>query len=238
MTVRPTRRVVAVLPLVALVAACGGPQDAAPPAAPGAATAPAASASNATATPAEADAPIPATASPLDALPTAVRQQLDQPFTGDFDAMVKRRADSRRGDVQPHALLHRPRAGARHHLRGAEVVRDRPQHRPEDRQPQGARGAACRCRANQLPPALAKGTVDMVAAMVTVRPELEELAAFSEPTRTDVSQVVVTGPGAPPIATVDDLAGQAVFVRKTSPYSRDAHPPERAAARRAASRPW
>ena len=54
----------------------------------------------------------------------------------------------------------------------------------------------------------------MVAAMVTVRPELEKLAAFSEPTRTNVSQVVVTGPGAPAIATVDDLAGQEVFVRK------------------------
>ena len=58
----------------------------------------------------------------------------------------------------------------------------------------------------------------MVAAMVTVRPELEAIAAFSEPTRTNVSQVVVTGPGAPPIATVDDLAGKEVFVRKASAY--------------------
>jgi hypothetical protein len=72
---------------------------------------------------------------------------------------------------------------------------------------------------DQLYPALAGGKVDMVAAMVTVRPELEKLAAFSEPTRTNVSQVVVTGPGAPPIATVDDLAGQAVFVRKGSAYA-------------------
>ena len=58
----------------------------------------------------------------------------------------------------------------------------------------------------------------MVAAMVTVRPELEKLVAFSEPTRTNVSEVVVTGPGAPPIATVDDLAGQEVFVRNPSAY--------------------
>jgi membrane-bound lytic murein transglycosylase MltF len=71
---------------------------------------------------------------------------------------------------------------------------------------------------NQLYPALASGKIDMVAAMVTVRPELEKLAAFSEPTRTNVSEVVVTGPGAPPIATVDDLAGQDVFVRKGSIY--------------------
>ena len=38
------------------------------------------------------------------------------------------------------------------------------------------------------------------------------------PTRTNVSEVVVTGPGAPPITTVDDLAGQEVFVRKGSIY--------------------
>ena len=46
-----------------------------------------------------------------------------------------------------------------------------------------------------LAPSLLNGKVDMIAAMVTVRPELEAIAAFSEPTRTDVSQVVVTGPG-------------------------------------------
>ena len=81
---------------------------------------------------------------------------------------------------------------------------------------------------DQLYPALSSGKVDMVAAMVTVRPELEKLVAFSEPTRTDVSEVVVTGPGAPPIATVDDLAGQEVFVRKASTYYDSLDQPERA----------
>ncbi len=71
---------------------------------------------------------------------------------------------------------------------------------------------------DQLQAALAGGTIDMVAAMVTVRPELEKLAAFSVPTRTNVNQVVVTGPGAPPLATLDDLAGREVFVRKASAY--------------------
>ena len=91
---------------------------------------------------------------------------------------------------------------------------------------------------DQLYPALTSGKVDMVAAMVTVRPELEKLVAFSEPTRTNVSEVVVTGPGAPPIATVDDLAGQEVFVRKGEPLRREPHHAERAAegARQAADR--
>jgi membrane-bound lytic murein transglycosylase MltF len=71
---------------------------------------------------------------------------------------------------------------------------------------------------DQLGPALTSGKIDMVAAMVTVRPELEKIAAFSTPTRENVNEVVVTGPGAPPIKTVDDLSGQEVFVRKDSVY--------------------
>ena len=58
----------------------------------------------------------------------------------------------------------------------------------------------------------------MVAAMVTVTPEREKLVAFSNPTRTNVNEVVVTGPGGPAIASMDDLAGQEVFVRKSSSY--------------------
>lgn len=71
---------------------------------------------------------------------------------------------------------------------------------------------------DRLYSALRSGKVDMVAAMVTVTPEREKLVAFSDPTRTNVSQVVVTGPDAPPIARVEDLSGQEVFVRKGSIY--------------------
>jgi membrane-bound lytic murein transglycosylase MltF len=72
---------------------------------------------------------------------------------------------------------------------------------------------------DQLYAALTSGKVDLVAAMVTVTPERETLVAFSEPTRTNVNEVVVTGPGAPPLATVDDLSGREVFVRKGGIYS-------------------
>src|SRR5688572_29546262 len=74
---------------------------------------------------------------------------------------------------------------------------------------------------DQLYPALTSGKVDMVAAMLAVTPEREKLVAFSEPTRTNVSEVVVTGPEAPPITSLDDLAGQAVLVRKGSLYHED-----------------
>ncbi len=66
----------------------------------------------------------------------------------------------------------------------------------------------------RLPAALKEGTVDLVMAQVTIRPEVQELADFTNPTRTNVSEVVVTSPSAPPIASVDDLSGKDVYARK------------------------
>jgi membrane-bound lytic murein transglycosylase MltF len=51
-----------------------------------------------------------------------------------------------------------------------------------------------------------------------VTPARQQLVDFTNPTRKDVSEVVVTGPGAPPITSVADLSGQEVFVRRPSSY--------------------
>jgi membrane-bound lytic murein transglycosylase MltF len=67
--------------------------------------------------------------------------------------------------------------------------------------------------------ALTEGRVDLVVAQVTIRPELQALVDFTIPTRTNVSEVVVTGPGAPAIASADDLSGKDVYARKDSKYS-------------------
>jgi membrane-bound lytic murein transglycosylase MltF len=189
---------------LAATTACSGQEKAAPPATTAAA-------------PAVADAPIPDTASPYDALPEAVRLVMDKPFTGDFDTLVDRRAirvgvtfnrthyfidkGQERGLTYESLKLFENDLNADLKTGNLKVhVVIIPMTR------------------NQLYPALASGKIDMVAAMVTVRPELEKLVAFSVPTRTNVNEVVVTGPGAPPIASVDDLAGQEVFVRKGSIY--------------------
>ena len=57
-----------------------------------------------------------------------------------------------------------------------------------------------------------------MAAALTVTPQRRKLVDFSTPTRTDVSEIVVTAPGSAPVATPDDLAGRDVFVRKSSSY--------------------
>lgn len=71
---------------------------------------------------------------------------------------------------------------------------------------------------DQLIPGLLDGRGDIAAAGLTVTPEREKLVDFGPPTFADVSEIAVTGPSSPPLATVDDLAGKTVFVRKSSSY--------------------
>jgi membrane-bound lytic murein transglycosylase MltF len=204
--------------VVALAAACTGKEQAAPTAKEQAApTATTAATSSSDPTPSAPDGPIPDTASPYDALPEVVRVVLDKPFTGDFDEMLKRRL------IRVAVTFNRTHyfidQGQERGLT-AEALKSFESELNTDLKTGKLKVnvVPVPMSRDQLYPALASGKVDMVAAMVTVRPEAEKLVAFSEPTRTNVSEVVVTGPGAPPIATVDDLAGQEVFVRKASIY--------------------
>ena len=64
--------------------------------------------------------------------------------------------------------------------------------------------------------ALVSGKGDVVAAGVTVTPEREKLVDFTTPTMEHVNEIVVTGPGAPPLASLDDLAGKTVAAREKS----------------------
>jgi membrane-bound lytic murein transglycosylase MltF len=67
-------------------------------------------------------------------------------------------------------------------------------------------------------PALLAGYGDIALANLTVTAEREEVVDFADPLLTGVDEIVVTGPGAPALASLDDLAGQEVYVRRTSSY--------------------
>ena len=54
--------------------------------------------------------------------------------------------------------------------------------------------------------ALVEGRVDILAANLTVTPERLKRVDFSPPTLKHVAEIVVTGPAAPEIVTLDDLA--------------------------------
>jgi len=163
------------------------------------------------------EAPLPEPVSPYAAIPEDVQGLINKPFTGDLDAMVKRRV-IRAGVVfnRTHYFIdHGEQRGlAYESLRKFE----------EDLNAELKTGilkvhvAFIPLSRDLLLPALAEGKVDMVAAMLTVTPERQAIVDFTEPTRTQISEAVVVGPGVPPVATPEDLSGREVFVRPSSSY--------------------
>lgn len=71
---------------------------------------------------------------------------------------------------------------------------------------------------DRLLPDLVAGRGDIVAANLTITPERLQSVDFSDPLLKNVKEVVVTGPAAPALATLDDLAGKEIYVRKSSSY--------------------
>ena len=71
---------------------------------------------------------------------------------------------------------------------------------------------------DELIPALLEGRGDLAAANLTITPERLKQVDFTNPTGKNVSEIVVTGPGAEPISSLQDLSGKEVYVRKSSSY--------------------
>jgi membrane-bound lytic murein transglycosylase MltF len=163
------------------------------------------------------DQPLPDVPSPEDAIPAEARTLVNQPFKGDFDEMVKRRV-IRAGVVYNRTNYFIDRGQQRGlsyealHLLEEEINK---------RLKTGLLKvyvAILPLARDQLFTALQDGKVDLVAATLTITPDRRKLAEFSTPTRTNVSEIVVTAPDVAPLSTVDDLSGREVFVRRSSSY--------------------
>lgn len=71
---------------------------------------------------------------------------------------------------------------------------------------------------DELLPALIEGRGDIAAANLTITAQRMQSVDFANPVLSDVAELIITGPKSPKIATLDDLAGKEVFVRKSSSY--------------------
>jgi membrane-bound lytic murein transglycosylase MltF len=178
------------------------------------------------AAPIEAEAPLPP--SELETqLPPSVREAVLRPFTGDVDSLVKRRvvrigvAFNRtfyyvdkgvpRGIAYEYGQLMEARLNKHFHTDNSNKIHVIFLPLPRE----------------MLLPALIDGKVDLVAAQLPVTPELQQHVAFSDPTRTNVHQILVTGPGdsaggagaASAIRSIEDLSGKEVFAREFGGYT-------------------
>jgi membrane-bound lytic murein transglycosylase MltF len=139
-----------------------------------------------------------------------------KPWTGDFDGMVARRRIriltpySRTqyfiDEGQPRGLVHDAAVALEEEinrqLKTTRATRVFVLVRPTSR--------------DELYRSLVEGRGDIIAAGITVTPERAKLVDFAIPGRTGVKEIIVTGPGAPALNTVDDLSGQQVCVRDKS----------------------
>ena len=71
---------------------------------------------------------------------------------------------------------------------------------------------------DELIPVLLEGRADVAAGNITITEARRAQVDFSVPISKPFSEIVVTGPSAPVLSTLDDLAGQEVFVRLASSY--------------------
>jgi len=71
---------------------------------------------------------------------------------------------------------------------------------------------------DELIPALIECRGDMAVANLTITPERLKQVDFTQPTRRNVCEIAVTGPGTAPISTPQDLSGKEVYIRKTASY--------------------
>lgn len=151
------------------------------------------------------------------ALPEDLRKIVDTSFSGDFDQMVKRRLirvgapfnrtfyfidkGVQRGLSYEYAMLFEDQLNKKLKTGNLKIhVVLIPMSR------------------EMLLSSLQNGKLDMSVAQLTVTPERQKIVDFSNPTRQNVDEIVVTGPGSPAINSLDDMSGQDVFVRKTSSY--------------------
>ena len=150
-------------------------------------------------------------------LPEELRGRIDRPFTGDFDQLAQNRVI--RAGVPFNRTFYfvdkgTPRGLSYEYLMLFEEALNKKLKTDNLK----IHVVLLPLSADQLIPALRAGRIDMVVAQLTVTPARQELVDFTIPTRRNVDEVVVTGPGAPPLTSVEDLSGREVFVRRSSSY--------------------
>jgi len=141
-----------------------------------------------------------------------------EPWTGDLEGMVERRYI--RVLTVPSPVLYFVDRGRQ---RGAvfELVRRFENHlnKALARRHVRVHAVILPVPRDELIPRLERGQGDLAIAQLTVTPDRAARVDFSIPERTGVAEVLVTGPAAAPVNSLDDLAGESVYVRLSSSYA-------------------
>jgi ABC-type amino acid transport substrate-binding protein len=84
----------------------------------------------------------------------------------------------------------------------------------------------------EMVPGLLEGKGDIAMGNLTITAERQKQVDFTYPTGRNVTEILVTGPGAEQVATVEDLSGKEVYLRKSRATTRAWRPSTRSSRRR------
>jgi len=140
-----------------------------------------------------------------------------RPWKGDYYGMLQRRMVR---IVVPYSMTHYFQDGATE--RGVVAAAGREFEREINRM-EGLRSRLVHVLfipvpRSQLIAYLTAGLGDIAAGSITITESLRERVDFSNPVFRNSKELIVTGPGAPEIVKMEDLAGQEVFVQKSASY--------------------
>ncbi|HEX5768484.1 MAG TPA: transporter substrate-binding domain-containing protein, partial [Burkholderiales bacterium] len=149
----------------------------------------------------------------------ALLEAMARPWTGDLDGMIERRAV--RALVAPSRMqywIDRGRqSGAEYELlrKFEEVLNNEYKSKRKHIHINVHFIPTAR---DELIPALLQGRGDIAAGILTVTPERLRQVDFGAPFFRNVAEIVVTGPASPQLASIEELAGHKLFVRRSSSY--------------------
>jgi membrane-bound lytic murein transglycosylase MltF len=158
-----------------------------------------------------------ALAAPACAAPPAALDPELKPWQGDFDGMLERRTV--RVLVPYSRTLFFNDKGAQRGL-AADTLKDFEVflNRKHKLRARAITVVALPTTRERLLSGLLEGRGDIAAGNLSISAERGKTVDFSQPLFAGVAEIVVTGPASPPLASLDDLAGQEVHVRRASTY--------------------
>lgn len=137
-----------------------------------------------------------------------------EPSTGDLDAMIER------GIVRMLVVpgrTHFQMVEGRHRGRTVDAAAAFEQFLNHRIAPQRVSLVLIPTSETSLLVDLVAGQADIAASLLRTF-ERDDQVAFAKPWRTGVRELVVTGPGAPPLVSLEDVAGRAIHVRRSSDH--------------------
>jgi len=146
-----------------------------------------------------------------------LRRLSNRRWSGDFDALVQER-------VIRILTVHSPGRFYLEEGRGRGIVAEMASRYEEFINQRLGRGhvkvfvLVIPVARDELIPALLSGRGDLISAGLTITPERRALVDFSIPVSKPLNEILVTGPAAPAVNTLEDLSGEIVYLREDSSY--------------------